>query len=806
MSKTRGKHGWLTWLVGFTLLVGMISAVNLLGDVGRPFAGYITFYNPITWHWQFDNSTPTWWSSIAEAGLPHETFELLQINGQDYNFQVDQAAIFAEAYTQSPPFVTLAFRQGEAISEKQVRILPFTFAHFVDFRLADLISGFGFWLLALIVLRIPSSQPLNRVFIVTCSAASINRWALYPSLFLHTDFVSRTIDLCNLCFLSLIGVLLVHFALLFPNRSRFYHRFALYTLYFISALSLVAYSSSRLLLWSGGQTDLVTTLDRIGHDIAYRMTIIGVLALLARLTGVLLFQSSKRSRRQAAVMLVSIVAMLPFMGIVWLSGLTSIGRRYTLFWQGVDLRFLTLMVPTGAALVILRYQTFRRTPPILLLIPILALGGAVASLGTAVWRQSLSQVAGSGRIPPLLIAFVMTLLVSLVWVTQSSWRGYFGRVLHWRRRGDDAAKRFGQRVIGQTDLAKLPGVMAAVLVAELELERTAVWLWHNETESWQLAGQAGQWARPLPQQLAPPDLLRTKAIIRVHKGETAVPLWLQPLTTADAIELVAPLWVGEARVGLLALGKRWDEEIMDERDLETIELITQQAALFLLTAVQVQQLQQSQRLVATAQERERFKIAQELHDTVQQFLGHLPFYLDLSRQAILTNPERAGQLLEQCVVNTEKAAHTVREIRANLAPSQLENGLRQPVLSLIEQFEYRIGVKVALALPPEVDTCLPLEPRHMLYRVLQQALENIALHAHATHVQVTLGCADGRVTFAVQDDGRGCSEQQRRQAQAEGSFGLRSMSARIESVNGQFTFQSAPQQGTLVQGWLPVGC
>jgi len=255
---------------------------------------------------------------------------------------------------------------------------------------------------------------------------------------------------------------------------------------------------------------------------------------------------------------------------------------------------------------------------------------------------------------------------------------------------------------------------------------------------------------------------------------------------------------------LLALGKRWDEEIIDERDLETIELIAQQAALFLLTAVQVEQLQQSQRLVAVAQERERFKIAQELHDTVQQFLGHLPFYLDLSRQAIQTNPAKAEQLLEQCVVNTEQAAHTVREIRANLAPSQLENGLRQPLLGLIEQFEYRTGIQVEFVLHPAVNTCLPLEPRHMLYRVLQQALENIALHANAAHVQMALDYTNDQVSFVVADDGCGCSEQQCRLAQAAGAFGLRSMAARIESVNGQFIFKSTPQQGTLVQGWAPT--
>src|SRR6185369_8655098 len=105
------------------------------------------------------------------------------------------------------------------------------------------------------------------------------------------------------------------------------------------------------------------------------------------------------------------------------------------------------------------------------------------------------------------------------------------------------------------------------------------------------------------------------------------------LGASGMIEVVTPLAISGRAVGLLGSGKRWDEEIFDERDLQITELIAQQAGLFLLTALQIEQLRQVPQEIATAQERERFKIAQELHDTIQQFLGRLPFFLEVSRGA-----------------------------------------------------------------------------------------------------------------------------------------------------------------------------
>ena len=118
---------------------------------------------------------------------------------------------------------------------------------------------------------------------------------------------------------------------------------------------------------------------------------------------------------------------------------------------------------------------------------------------------------------------------------------------------------------------------------------------------------------------------------------------------------------GQSRlIGVLGW-KRWDERNFRDRDFEIVELIAQQAALFLLTARQIDELRQVPRRVSEAQERERFKIAQELHDTIQQFLGRLPFFLEVSRSLTHDYPAKADELLQRCIDDVEQAAKTVRQ-------------------------------------------------------------------------------------------------------------------------------------------------
>ncbi|MEZ4510371.1 MAG: GAF domain-containing protein [Chloroflexota bacterium] len=803
MYGNRWFQDWLGWLIVLTLVSGIVTAVNFYHSIGQPFGGYLTFYNPISNRWQIDIITPTWWTGISEANLATNS-RLLEIDGRVYDYQIDEPALFREVYTRNPPTVTLKIEQEGELIEKQLRVLPFSWVHYLDLIVPHVIGGLTFWLLALIVYQIPSPELLNQVFVVMCCLGAINRWLSRVGLFVHTDVVTHIIDLVGLWSFSFLGSLFIHFALLFPTRARFHHKYLLYFVYGVGLIALIGYSGGRLVIWLNLPIAWAGQLDNLGFRIAWPLSMIGVGAIVVRLLATSIANPSRRLRRQALILLSGISLILPYLIAVWAIFLAGgEDEAHTLYWRGLDSRYLVAAGPAAAALIILRYQTFRRVPPLFLIVPVLAVSAIVANVGSVIWAWSLPFSPIAWKLPPFIPALGMTLIVSLIWVTQSSWRGFFGRVLHWRQQNDDAAKRFGQHVTSQADLSAMPKRIATALVSELQLERTAVWVWQEATESFQLVGQAGESVPPLPEHL-PAAAVSLQQAVQFGGQAVTLPDWLSPFQQQPGLAMLVPLWIANRMTGLLGLGKRWDEEIFDERDLDIIDLIAQQSALFLLTAQQVEQLRQVPGHIALAQESERLKLARELHDTVQQLLGRLPFYLEVSRQTMWTTPGKADQLLDKSILDVEEAARAVRQIRNNLAPSQLEYGLMQPMVGLCEQFERRTGIQIVWYLHPSVDHVLSLEARHALYRVVQQALDNIEEHAQATAVNLTLNYENNRIAFCITDNGQGSSAEQRSQKQGQGAFGLRSMTARIQTLGGHFEFSSALGEGSCVQGWIPI--
>ena len=284
----------------------------------------------------------------------------------------------------------------------------------------------------------------------------------------------------------------------------------------------------------------------------------------------------------------------------------------------------------------------------------------------------------------------------------------------------------------------------------------------------------------------------------------SVPGWLSPLAGEGRIEVVVPLVVDGVPLGVLGLGRRWDEAIFNDRDVAVAELVGQQATLLLQASMQLEELRRVPGQVAAAQERERLRVAGELHDTIQQFLGRLPFFLAVSRDRLRDDPQGAADILDRCLTDVEDAATMLRRIRVNLAPTQLESNLRYALEGLTGHVRQRSGLVVSLSAPADLDDALTPQTRHALYRVIQQALDNTVAHAEASAATVTLAREDGRILFAVRDDGRGSSAETRQAAQQAGSFGLKSMATRLEMSGGALEFDSAPGAGTTVAGWVPA--
>jgi signal transduction histidine kinase len=803
MRKRRLLPRWLRSLSGVVLLVallfGVLGTLPMLGEVGRPFGGFVAYGKLATDEAELAAATPSWWTVLAEGTLQYGDL-VATIDGLP--FTPNAWTGFAAAYDAGRPVALEVLRAGGQMSQLIVPQL-ITLADYLDVKFSEIVVGIVYWLLALLVLRARPRHVTNQVFAIAAVCVAVHRLTVDVSFISDARAVVYLPKAGHLIAAGLIGPLLVHLAFVFPTPRPPRPRVLLPILYALGIAFGITLTLTRLPFWTAVPEDLDVLIDTIAFRGMLYVLLLGVVALFGRL-----FWSWRRERdtlrqqRAARVILLGLLGSLPAVLFILAPLVPGMSTSRAAFWRGFDVRYLMLSIPIAFAYVIIRYQTFQGLSRLFVFVMVVSLSGLLAAVGSWLWLLGASSSESTVR-PPLVMLFVLVLLASLLWSVQGSWRGWFGRYLHWEPRTYDAARAFGRRVMGASSHRDLPQTMAVALVDELALERAAVWLYRPETGALALAGAAGFAGDPLPDRLPAPPSDGDGRPTRTQPAEL-VPAWLAPLATDSRVELAVPLLAEGAPIGLLGLGRRWDEEIFDDRDLAVAELVGQQATLFLQAALQVEELRRVPDRVAAAQERERLRVAGELHDTIQQFLGRLPFFLAVSRDRMRDDPQGAADILDRCLTDVEDAATMLRAIRVSLAPNQLDTNLLHALNGLVNHVRQRTGLSVTLAAPPDLDEALSPETRHALYRVIQQALDNASAHAGALAVDVTLARQNGRVAFAVRDDGRGSSAAERQVAQAAGSFGLKSMQARLELCGGSFQFDSAPDQGTTVAGWVPV--
>jgi PAS domain S-box-containing protein len=212
----------------------------------------------------------------------------------------------------------------------------------------------------------------------------------------------------------------------------------------------------------------------------------------------------------------------------------------------------------------------------------------------------------------------------------------------------------------------------------------------------------------------------------------------------------------------------------------------------------------SKRLVEV-QEDERRAIARELHDRVGQTLAALNINLMIMNGQLLEDSkQRIGSRLNDSMHLVAEAIALVRNVMTDLRPAVLDDyGLEAALQSYIDEYESRYDIKVLL--DPSDQSIPRLDPsvEMTLLRIAQEALTNVARHAQAGQVNVSLQLADHSVHLTVQDNGVGIESWQR--ANQPGSHGMRIMRERAEAFGGSLNVGSTPGNGTKVEARIPVG-
>ena len=217
------------------------------------------------------------------------------------------------------------------------------------------------------------------------------------------------------------------------------------------------------------------------------------------------------------------------------------------------------------------------------------------------------------------------------------------------------------------------------------------------------------------------------------------------------------------------------------------------------SAVDLQRL--SAKLV-TAQEDERRTIARELHDDVGQVLAAIKVELSLAQRAI----ESSGgspQSLEPARTTVDRALHSVRDLSHLLHPDLLEElGLAAAINSHMRAFGERYGVQVDL-LHDVGETRLTPDTEIAAYRIVQEALLNVAKHAHATQCHVYLQRLPRTLLVTVDDNGRGFDPADRSPDRAPG-LGLIAIRERVAQLQGTLRVESSIGRGTRLTVELPA--
>ena len=204
-----------------------------------------------------------------------------------------------------------------------------------------------------------------------------------------------------------------------------------------------------------------------------------------------------------------------------------------------------------------------------------------------------------------------------------------------------------------------------------------------------------------------------------------------------------------------------------------------------------------------AEEDERRRLSRELHDEAGQHLTAL----GLGLQALSDIAVEGSEVDRRATQLRELASTLGRELHAiavRLRPKVLDDfGLEAALTALAEEWSRQSGIRIDVHARPGAER-LPAATESTIYRIVQEALTNIARHSGATHASIVLERRDGQVIAVVEDDGRGFDpENHARGANAPG-LGLLGIRERVALLGGTLAIESAPGSGTSLYVRIPI--
>ncbi|MEZ0395952.1 MAG: two-component regulator propeller domain-containing protein [Anaerolineales bacterium] len=255
--------------------------------------------------------------------------------------------------------------------------------------------------------------------------------------------------------------------------------------------------------------------------------------------------------------------------------------------------------------------------------------------------------------------------------------------------------------------------------------------------------------------------------------------------------ILLPISIGESRPAILLVGFRQREAV--SADIQRLfQAMIQRAALSIENARLFEQAKE----LAVIEERNR--LARDLHDSAKQKAFAALAQLGASGGLLNTNPASAGQHLREAETLVSEVIQELTFLIQEMYPLALEEkGLATSLREYVFEWENRNETTVDLKISNERHISPKIE--QAIYRVIQEALANVARHSRASKVVIALDYLPESIEVSIQDNGCGFEPRQK-----TAGLGLRSIQERIERLNGTLRLVTAPHQGVRLEVRVPV--
>ncbi len=371
-------------------------------------------------------------------------------------------------------------------------------------------------------------------------------------------------------------------------------------------------------------------------------------------------------------------------------------------------------------------------------------------------------------------------------------------------RGLEATTAIATAVGGETDLSRVLELVAKRARALVEASSLLILL--RDGSDLVVAAGAGESDSATLGERIPTEgnvlgqLLRGGHAERLTDVSNRVRVGIGELARDASTAMLVPLTFRAKTVGVLVCLDRFEGKPFTDEDERLMRAFASSAATAVATAqtVEADQL----RLGVEASEAERGRWARELHDETLQGLGALQLLLSASlrRGDAETVSKAARQAVGQIADEIEKLQTLITELR----PAALDEiGLTPALESLIERIRSVHGIEVTVRLDLDYQagrstTRLQPDIERTAYRLVQEALTNVAKHSGASQAHVAVVEEEGRVTVEVRDDGKGFDTHA-----THSGFGLLGMHERVDLVGGSLDITSTPGSGAAITAQLP---